>query len=519
MAIRGIIRSLVAGWFLILAHPALAEWYEASSDHFVIYADDSERDIIRYVENLERYHSAMAFMLKRNLEKPSPSNRVTIYVVGGKRDIRELVGEGGRNVAGFYIARAGGSVAFVQDIRNQKGYPDFSTIVLMHEYAHHFLISSSRLAMPRWMNEGAAEFFAATKFNDDGSLYVGVVAQHRAAGLTFADPIPAQDLFNPEFTEKPTLEAGDAFYGKSWLTYHYLTFSKERAGQMSKYQRHLLEGMAPLKAAEEAFGDFETLERELRAYKKQRLYSFVLSADKLSGGASVRLRRLSAGEAEILPLQIRSKRGVNSDEAAAIVTEARAIAERHPADAGILTALAEAEYDAGNDLQAIAAADQAIALDPQRVNAYVQKGYATFRQAREAEDRKAAFAAAMEPFQALNAIENDHPLPLVYYYRSFAERNAEPNETARAAMERAAELAPFDEQLQLNAGLMLIGESKHSVARLFLQPLASSPHGGRNANQAKRLLAMVADVADGTVVDVSNLPEEVETPDLSGAGG
>ena len=427
------------------------------------------------------------------------------------------MGERGKNVAGFYIARAGGSVAFVQDIRNQKGYPDFSTIVLLHEYAHHFLISSTRQAVPRWLNEGAAEFFAATTFNGDGSLYVGVVAQHRRAGLAFADPIPVRNLFDPAFTEKPTREAGDAFYGKSWLTYHYLIFAKERAGQLDQYQRNLLEGMPALKAAEAAFGDLEELERELRTYKRQRPYSFVLSPDKLSAGSPVRLRRLGPGEAEIMPLRIRSQRGVDSAEAAAIVAEARLIAERYPADAGVLTQLAEAEYDAGNDAEAIAAADKALAIDPQRVNAYVQKGYAKFRLAREAEDRKAAFADAMEPFQALNTIEPDHPLPLVYYYRSFAERRAKPNETARAAMERAAELAPFDEQLQLNAGIMLIGEANHGVARLFLQPLAASPHGGRNANQAKRLLAMIADVADGTAVNIRNLPEEVETPDLSDA--
>lgn len=517
--VRMIARALVGCLALLLALPAQAEWYEASTDHFVIYADDSERDILRYAENLERYHSAMAVLTNRKLDKPSPSNRVTIYVVGGQRVIRDLVGgDDGKNVAGFYIPRAGGSVAFVQDIRNQKGYPDFSTIVLLHEYAHHFLIASSRFAMPRWMNEGAAEFFAATKFNDDGSLHVGVVAQHRAAGLVLADPIPVRNLFDPAFTEKPTLEAGDAFYGKSWLTYHYLTFSKERAGQIGTYQRNLFEGMAPLAAAEAAFGDFDTLERELRAYKKQRLYAAVLSTDRLSSGSQVQMRRLSAGEAEIMPLQIRSKRGVDQETAAAILSEARTIAERYPADAGVLAALAEAEYDAGHDAEAIMAADKAIGLDPRRVNAYVQKGYAKFRQAREAEDSKSAFAAAMEPFQALNAIEADHPLPLVYYYRSFAERNAEPNETARAAMERAAELAPFDQQLQLNTGMMLISEANHGVARLFLQPLASSPHGGSNANQAKRLLAMITGVADGTIIDISNLPEEVETPDLSGAG-
>ncbi|MBU2588381.1 MAG: hypothetical protein KJ872_09735, partial [Alphaproteobacteria bacterium] len=78
-----IVRVMAAGWLLVLAHPALAEWYEASSDHFVIYADDSERDIQRFAENLERYHSAMAFLTERSLETPSPSNRVVIYAVGG----------------------------------------------------------------------------------------------------------------------------------------------------------------------------------------------------------------------------------------------------------------------------------------------------------------------------------------------------------------------------------------------------------------------------------------------------
>ncbi len=515
--VRMIGRALAGLCALVLAIPAQAEWFEASSDHFVIYADDSERDIVRFAEGLERYHSAMAFLTRRDLDKPSPSNRVTVYVVGDERDIQKLAGEGRNNVAGFYIPRAGGSVAFVQEIQNQKGYPHFSTIVLLHEYAHHVLISSSSMPMPRWMNEGAAEFFAATTFNDDGSLYVGQVAQHRSAELAFADPVTARELFDLELFEKRKGKGYDAFYGKSWLTYHYLTFSKERAGQLSKYQLNLFQGMDPLKAAEAAFGDLDALEKELRAYKSKRLNAAVLGAERLSGGSPVSLRRLSAGEAEILPLQVRSKRGVNEAQAAEILVGARAIAERFPADAAVLTALAEAEYDAGNDAEAIAAADKALALDPKQVNAYVQKGYAMFRQAKNAGNDKAAFDAAMAPFEALNAIEPDHPLPLVYYYRSFAERRAKPNETARAAMERAAELAPFDQELQLNAGIMLIGEANHGVARLFLQPLAASPHGGRNANQAKRLLAMINGVADGTAVDISNLPEEVETPDLSDA--
>lgn len=505
-----IFRILAASLALLGAAPAWAEWYEASSDNFVIYADDKEADIRRFAENLERYHSAMAVLVGRELEKPSPSNRVVIYVVGNERDIRKLAGGNSRTIAGFYIPRAGGSRAFVQDIRNTKGYPHFSTIVLLHEYAHHFLISTSRFAMPRWLSEGAAEFFAAATFKDDGTLLIGRAAQHRGGELVYADPVHVRELLDPELYEKQKGKRYDAFYGKSWLLYHYLTFTKERNGQLRQYQVNLIEGMAPLAAGEAAFGDLDVLERELGVYLRGRFMTFNLPPDKLAQPA-IALRKLPPGEAEMMPVQIRSQRGVDADRAAEVLADARAIAARHPEDAGVLTALAEAEYDAGNDQQAIAAAEAAIARDPSRTNAYVQKGYALFRQAREAEDRAAAFSRAMEPFEALNRIENDHPLPLIYYYRSFAERGAAPPENARAALERASILAPFDQELQLNAGIMLIGEGKHAIARGFLAPLANSPHGGGMAGRAKQLIAVLANVEEGTKVDIRTMASELET--------
>lgn len=517
MRVTGIVRAIAAAWMLVIAQPALAEWYEASSDHFVIYADDKERDIQKFAENLERYHSAMTYVVGRQLEKPSPSNRVVIYVVGGASEIRELVGGKNRRIAGFYIPRAGASRAFVQDIRNQRGYPDFSTIVLLHEYAHHFLIGASRFAMPRWINEGAAEFFAAATFNDDGSILIGRAAQHRGPELFNGEPVKIRDLLDaPPYDPQDRGNRRDAFYGYSWLLYHYLTFSDDRVGQMRQYQLNVIQGMPSLAAAQAAFGDLDALERELRAYKRSRMLTLKLAPEKLTTGA-VSLRPLSEGEAAMMPLQIRSQRGVDAGEAAEILVKAREIAARYPDDPGVMTALAEAEFDAGNDAEAIAAANRAIARDPSRANAYVQKGFAMFRQAQVMGDQTAAFEAAMQPFTALNKIENDHPLPLIYYYRSYVGRGSEPPENARAALERAAELAPFDQQLQLNAAFMLIGEGKNSIASSFLAPVAANPHGGGLAAKARQLMGVLADVPDGTITDVRNLPDPVDTPDLSDA--
>jgi len=330
-------------------------------------------------------------------------------------------------------------------------------------------------------------------------------------------PVHVRELLDPELYKQQKSGRYDAFYGKSWLLYHYLTFSKARDGQLAQYQMNMISGMGSRVAGEAAFGDLDALERELKSYLRGQFMTFVIGRDKLATG-SVTLRKLPAGEAEIMPLVIRSQRGVNAEEAAEILVEARAIASRHPEDPGVLAALAEAEFDAGNDAEAISAADRAITLDPANKNALIQKGYALFRQAGNSEDRPRAFAEAMKPFEALNALENDHPLPLIYYFRSYAERGAIPPANARAALGRAAELAPFDLGLQLTTAMMLISERKHSEARFFLAPIAASPHGGRAAEKAKQLLDLLARTPDGEPLDIKQLQVSAE-PSPSDDGG
>lgn len=482
---------------LAFAAPAHARWYKASSENFVIYADDNEKDVREFAENLEKFHAAMAFVTGRKVPPPSPSNRVVIFAVGNERDLQKLAGTDNRSLAGFYVPRAGASRAFVQDIRTKRGYPSFSTVVLLHEYAHHFLISSSRFGMPRWLSEGAAEFFASASFNKDGTVQVGRPAQHRAGELTYALEVTVEQLLDPEY-ENESGRHSDAFYGRSWALFHYLTFNEERSGQLAQYWKKVAEGTSSLDAGREVFGDLDELEDELEDYLRQRrMLNFVLKPEWITFGP-IALRELPAGEAEMMNVRMKSQRGVDEQEAIELLVDARAIAARFPDDPGVLTALAEAEFDAGNDDAAIAAADRAILLDPARKNAYVQKGYALFRKAEDAEDVAGAYKAAMVPFQELNKLENDHPVPLIYYFRSFVDRGMAPNETARHAMERASVLAPFDHGLAMNVAMMHAREGKIELARHGLRPLASNPHGGQLASIAKSYMDELESVEEGT---------------------
>ena len=131
----------------------------------------------------------------------------------------------------------------------------------------------------------------------------------------------------------------------------------------------------------------------------------------------------------------------------------------------------------------------------------MQKGYALFRQAAVAEDAETAYDLAMQPFQQLNRIENDHPMPLIYLYRSYSERGLEPSETARHALERASELAPFDKELAMELALMQAQDGNIARARMSLGPVVANPHGGNLAEEAQRVLAMLADAPEGEPVD------------------
>lgn len=496
-------RFVIALVALAIAAPLQAKWLVAESDHFVIYADDTEKDIRRFAGMLESFHRAMEIATGRKVEKPSPSNRVTIYAVGTARDVQSLADTKSRTLLGFYIPRAGGSVAFVQDLRSTRGEPDQAMSVLLHEYAHHFLISSQRFVMPRWMSEGAAEFFSSAAFKADGGIELGKPNVSRGWELHYAEDVPIRELLDHEAYAKRKSQRYDSFYGRSWLLYHYLSFSEPRKGQLTNYWAETARGASSIAAAEKVFGDLDGLEQELDKYMRARpMYLYNIEGEHLTIG-DVAVKPLSAAHAEMIPVIMVSKRGVDREQATALLAKARQIAARHPADAAVLAALAEAEYDAGNRAEAIAAADRAIAADPQAKNAYVQKGLAMFALAAEADDSKAAYTRAMAPFQALNKLETDHPYPLIFYYRSFTERGEMPNETARHALERASTLAPFDLGLAFETAQMLALEGSVAAAVQTLQPIASSPHGGSFAAGAKDLMEFLRAQPDGKPVDLS----------------
>ena len=473
---------------LAITTPAWAAWHEASSDHFLIYSDQKESDVREFAERLERYHDTMRFLFNRPQEKPSPSNRVTIYALDSARDVRELAGDDSKYLQGFYVPRAGGSLAVIPEVRTGRHELSQSELVLLHEYAHHFLIGSSASAYPRWLSEGFAEFYGTASFGSDGSVGVGLSSKNRAYELALAREVPIERLLDTQAYQANKSKSYDSFYGQSWALYHMLHFSPERKGQLDIYLAELARGRSEIEAANTAFGDLQQLDGDLGRYLKQRkITTYKIPAEFLKTG-KISIRRMNAAEAEMMPIRIRSKRGVDEEQAAALLPKARAVGARYPGDPFVQAALAEAEFDAGNDPEAIAAADRAIAADPDRINAYIQKGYALARGASDADDRDAAWKAVRSQFVKVNRIENDNPIPLMQFYLTYREQGITPPEIAVQGLQRALELAPYDPQLRWMNANQYMADGKYAWAAATLAPLANNPHPSSLTEMAQALM-------------------------------
>jgi tetratricopeptide (TPR) repeat protein len=479
------------GWFslpLVAATAHADPWIEASSDHFVIYSDQNEIGVRGFTERLERFHCAMAHVYGRKQDKPGPSNRVTVFVLSSQGEVREVTGTKNRFMAGVYMPRAGSSIALIPRVRGPSRYELSGETILYHEYAHHFMCGLTARAYPRWFSEGFAEFFAGAKFREDGSVLLGTPATHRTAELVYAREVPIRKFLDFDGGASEQKFSFDSFYGQSWIMFHYLQMAPERAGQFSKYRLQLANGHSALESAQTAFGDLDKLDKDVEYYmKRHRLSAMVIDAPYLQFGP-ITVRELRPGEAAMMPVMIESKAGVTREEAVKLVPDARKVALKYPDDAAVLAALSEAEFDAGNDDAAIAAADRAVAINPKLINAQIQKGYALAHKVESGALPKESWQDVRAQFIKANGIENDNPIPLVQFYLTFMKEGTQPSKNAIAGLEWAMELAPFDASLRWLVAQQMIADDRLQQAAQTLVPLAYSPHPGQHTDQARKLL-------------------------------
>ena len=496
---RNMLRWLAAALALaMIAPPAHAEWLEASNKHFIVYGNISRRQLATFTDRLERYGAAVRYLFRLPDPPGGGANRVTIYVVGGTGAVQKYLGKGSNNVAGYYRSSVEGS--FIVTPLNADGGNEYfnANLVLFHEYAHHLLLGNSDALYPGWLSEGMAELLATAIVGDQGTVTFGAANNARA-----------DSIFDDNLMSVKTLLASDGRrldehgiqqkYARGWLLTHYLLFSRKRDGQLDQFLRLVAKGTPPVEAGTQAFGDLGKLNTEVNLYRSQRLNGLIIKPENIVIDP-VTVRALTEAEASIMPLRFESATGVTTAEAQKLIPGARKIADANPDNGWIQRVAAEMEYDAGNNAEAEARCDRALAIDPKNLMAMVYKARVHLRRAIKAGPADAAaWRDARHWIIQANRIDPDYALPLVLFYSSYLLAHETPRPSAVDGLLHAVDLVPQESDVRVMAFGALLDKGDLPAARRVLAPVAFNPHA-TGENPVRAIVELIDSGADLTAV-------------------
>lgn len=373
--------------------------------------------------------------------------------------------------------------------------------ILYHEYTHHITMSLSSQAFPAWAVEGLGELFMTVKYDDKGNVIIGQNNPARLSSIGSMSRWSVRKLLE-EGTYRPRGEEGLELYSKGWALCHYLILGRKREGQFLKYILEMNGGLSPIEAGEKVFGDLEKLDQEVERYIRQaNLPTALYEGSKIPVSKDVSIRKVSAGEAEIMPFRMVSANGVNSRTAGPLAEKARPVGAKYPTDSLVQRAIAEIEYDARNYDRANVAADAALAADPNNIMAMVYKGRIAMQKSIANKSDPVLLKEARRWFLAANKANPDFPLPFILYYDSFVAMGQTPPAGAVNGLKRAAYLIPADYELRIKTGLAAIREGDLRLARFTLSAVAFNPNvSGADSPVSKLVKEIIAGANQETLL-------------------
>ena len=97
--------SMILGLGLTTAAvTARAEWYQATSKHFIVFAEGNAETVKERAEELELFDGVFRYFQNVEARPEDESNKVTLYVVPNDSAVRRLYGSNSANICLLYTS-------------------------------------------------------------------------------------------------------------------------------------------------------------------------------------------------------------------------------------------------------------------------------------------------------------------------------------------------------------------------------------------------------------------------------
>lgn len=478
---------------LIVPGTADAAWHRAESENFIVYMDDRRDDVGRLAETLERFNYVMR-TLQGVTAEPSPV-KLRVFVVSSTRRVQSMLdGRGTANMAGVYIPVTRGPYAIVPERTGSRGrFALRSEQVLFHEYAHHFMLQYYPANYPGWYVEGFAEFWSMMRLRPENRVELGRPAASRAPSLHLSEWIPIADMLSNEAPLSAML------YAQAWLFTHYAFFDRDAGRLLRRYLTRMQEGASASEAYALTFAlsgvDYDEV---LQDYRDGRLRGMAFDMED-TPRFPVAITEISDTDAEIALLYAR-----DAEQGLQLAEELTA---RHPDNVQAHVELARFRIEDGNIEGAIEAADRALALDSDHIEANLYKGIALTEAAIDSgHDEDARWQEARDHIARANRADPGNALALYSFYRAYPYDEMRP-EIVDQALELAYSFVPQSPEVRLLMVDELMNQERYDVALQVIVPLLQAPHGAGADPNAQAALASLRQY-------VNQMRQQSETEDV-----
>ena len=351
-----------SGWLSAQDKP----WLEVRSPHFRVITDGSDRDARHVARAFEQMRAVFASQFPGfALDAPAP---LLVVAARDEETMKVLLPElwkahVGSQVGGLFHTGWERQYAVIRldVVTSDRRNPDTYAVVY-HEYVHTLLHANFRW-LPRWLDEGLAEFYAYTRF-EGNKMYIGAPTKsHRLGILDRRAPLPLRTFIATQSSLSPDEADSQLFYAEAWALTHFLTFGPgmEQGDKLKSFFNLLQRGTEQQKAFEQVFGNIEEVDNGYRRYINQIAFTtgvvpYVANAEEKDySGRQMGLAETQAelGAFEILSHQFEQARGLaesalKSDPKTAMAHE----------DMGFV------DFNEGKDEDALREFSQAVDLDP-----------------------------------------------------------------------------------------------------------------------------------------------------------
>jgi len=267
------------------AEEDLSSWSQGETAYARLYSQtDSERarEIALNLELFRAMFERLAPGLR--LDSPVPTQIFAFRSAETFAPYRTIPQGEGTRVMGQMVAHRDANYILLD-----AGAPqDEAFSVVFHEYVH-YLVRHNFPGVPRWFNEGLAEYYST--FGVEGEKVVLGRPVGRHLRWLARSELDLSEIFDRPFGAGGRHGAGEVgnFYAGSWALVHYLlSGGAERAESMAEFLAQISEGEDPQRALEDTFEiRLSDLEKAVGEYIVRQDFPVIsVDLDELSRGIS-----------------------------------------------------------------------------------------------------------------------------------------------------------------------------------------------------------------------------------------